>query len=68
MQMELFQLTNLIFLMVIFLFIIKNILQVNPPVHAWAVWRVYKMTGPEGKRDTTFLARAFQKLVINFTW
>ena len=24
---------------------------VNPPVHAWACWRVYKMTGPRGKRD-----------------
>ncbi len=41
---------------------------VNPPVHAWAVWRVYKMTGPRGKRDRLFLERAFQKLVINFTW
>ena len=41
---------------------------VNPPVHAWAAWRVYKMTGPKGARDRAFLARAFQKLVINFTW
>jgi hypothetical protein len=41
---------------------------VNPPVHAWAVWRVYKMTGPKGRRDRLFLARAFQKLLINFTW
>jgi len=41
---------------------------VNPPVHAWACWRVYKMTGPRGLRDRDFLARAFQKLVINFTW
>ncbi|MFO0858734.1 MAG: glucosidase [Phycisphaerales bacterium] len=41
---------------------------VNPPVHAWAVWRVYKMTGERGKRDRTFLARCFQKLLINFTW
>ena len=41
---------------------------VNPPVHAWAVWRVYKMTGPRGKRDRLFLARAFQKLLLNFTW
>ena len=24
---------------------------VNPPVHAWACWRVYKMTGPRGQRD-----------------
>ncbi|MDZ4687327.1 MAG: glucosidase [Planctomycetaceae bacterium] len=41
---------------------------VNPPVHAWACWRVYKMTGPRGHRDFDFLARAFQKLLINFTW
>jgi len=41
---------------------------VNPPVHAWAVWRVYKMTGAKGSRDRQFLARAFQKLLINFTW
>jgi hypothetical protein len=41
---------------------------VNPPVHAWACWRVYKMTGPRGHRDTLFLERAFQKLLLNFTW
>ncbi len=41
---------------------------VNPPVHAWAVWRVYKMTGKRGSRDRLFLARAFQKLLLNFTW
>jgi hypothetical protein len=41
---------------------------VNPPVHAFACWRVYKMTGPRGKRDRAFLARCFQKLLINFTW
>jgi len=41
---------------------------VNPPVHAWAVWRVYKMTAPRGSRDKHFLARAFQKLLLNFTW
>ena len=41
---------------------------VNPPVHAWACWRVYKMTAPRGLRDRNFLARAFQKLLINFTW
>jgi hypothetical protein len=41
---------------------------VNPPVHAWACWRVYKMTAPEGQRDLFFLERAFQKLLINFTW
>jgi hypothetical protein len=41
---------------------------VNPPVHAWACWRVYKMTGPRGARDRVFLARTFQKLLLNFTW
>jgi hypothetical protein len=41
---------------------------VNPPVHAWACWRVYKMTGPRHGRDRLFLARTFQKLLLNFTW
>ncbi len=41
---------------------------VNPPVHAWAAWRTYKISGPRGKRDRLFLARVFQKLLINFTW
>jgi hypothetical protein len=41
---------------------------VNPPVHAWAAWRVYKITGPRGHRDRTFLARVFNKLLMNFTW
>lgn len=41
---------------------------VNPPVHAWACWRVYKMTGQRGQRDVQFLARAFHKLLLNFTW
>jgi hypothetical protein len=41
---------------------------VNPPVHAWACWRVYKMSGPRGHRDRQFLARVFNKLLINFTW
>src|SRR5207247_10176745 len=42
---------------------------VNPPVHAWAAWRVYKIAvGSDGKRDCAFLARVFQKLLINFTW
>ena len=41
---------------------------VNPPVHAWACWRVYKLTGARGKRDRVFLARTFQKLLLNFTW
>ena len=41
---------------------------VNPPVHAWAAWRVYKMSAKAGMRDREFLERAFQKLIINFTW
>ena len=41
---------------------------VNPPVHAWAAWRVYKITGEKGHRDRVFLSRVFQKLLINFTW
>jgi hypothetical protein len=45
-----------------------NFSDVNPPVHAWASWRVYKMTGPRGGRDRLFLARVFQKLLMNFTW
>jgi hypothetical protein len=41
---------------------------VNPPVHAWAAWRVYKLTGERGTRDRQFLARVFHKLLLNFTW
>ena len=41
---------------------------VNPPVHAWSAWRVYKITGPRRGRDRLFLERVFQKLLINFTW
>ncbi|HET9481593.1 MAG TPA: glucosidase, partial [Candidatus Polarisedimenticolia bacterium] len=41
---------------------------VNPPVHAWAAWRVYKMTGRRGRRDRAFLEKTFQKLLLNFTW
>ena len=45
-----------------------NFSDVNPPVHAWAVWRVYKISDSKGQRDLLFLERAFQKLLINFTW
>jgi hypothetical protein len=42
---------------------------VNPPVHAWAAWRVYKIAvDRDGKRDRVFLARIFKKLLLNFTW
>jgi hypothetical protein len=42
--------------------------EVNPPVHAWACWRVYKMSAARGHRDRLFLRRAFHKLLLNFTW
>ena len=48
---------------------------VNPPVHAWATWRVYQMdrkrrreANPEDKGDLQFLERVFHKLLLNFTW
>jgi hypothetical protein len=42
---------------------------VNPPVHAWAVWQVYRTTRDmTGHADITFLKRAFHKLLLNFTW
>jgi len=42
---------------------------VNPPVHAWAAWQVYQITRDlTGHSDTAFLARAFHKLLLNFTW
>jgi hypothetical protein len=42
---------------------------VNPPVHAWAVWRVYKIEKrTRGKADRAFLEGAFHKLLLNFTW
>jgi Glycosyl hydrolase family 63 C-terminal domain len=41
---------------------------VNPPVHAWAAWRVYKITGANGGRDRSFLESVFHKLLLNFTW
>mmetsp|Transcript_5220 Transcript_5220/g.11625 ORF Transcript_5220/g.11625 Transcript_5220/m.11625 type:complete len:1001 (-) Transcript_5220:259-3261(-) len=47
-----------------------NFSDVNPPVHAWATWRVFqmerKMRGGVG--DIMFLEEVFQKLLINFTW
>jgi hypothetical protein len=42
---------------------------VNPPVHAWAAWRVYKIEKKRtGRGDRVFLERVFQKLLLNFTW
>jgi hypothetical protein len=48
---------------------------VNPPVHAWATWRVFQMDrkqrreiDPKDKGDVAFLERVFHKLMLNFTW
>jgi mannosylglycerate hydrolase MGH1-like protein len=42
---------------------------VNPPVHAWSAWRVYKVEQKRhGAGDRPFLERIFQKLLLNFTW
>ncbi len=43
---------------------------VNPPVHAWATWRVFQIDRKQsgGKGDLMFLERVFQKLLLNFTW
>ena len=42
---------------------------VNPPVHAWAALRVYRIERRlRGKGDRTFLVRVFHKLLLNFTW
>jgi hypothetical protein len=42
---------------------------VNPPVHAWAAFRVYQLDKQmTGKGDREFLEKVFQKLLLNFTW
>jgi Mannosylglycerate hydrolase MGH1-like glycoside hydrolase domain len=42
---------------------------VNPPVHAWASWRVYKIEERRaGRADPVFLEKIFHKLLLNFTW
>ena len=42
---------------------------VNPPVIAWAAWRVYRIDAEvTGKKDRAFLERVFHKLMMNFTW
>lgn len=43
---------------------------VNPPVHAWASWRVFKIDRKlqDGKSDRNFLEEVFHKLLLNFTW
>ena len=42
---------------------------VNPPVHAWAVWFIYVTErDTTGREDVAFLQRSFHKLLLNFTW
>ena len=48
---------------------------VNPPVHAWATWRVFQIdrkqrreSNPDDPGDLAFLERVFHKLLLNFTW
>ncbi len=42
---------------------------VNPPVHAWAAWRIYKIEKRiRGQADRAFLEKVFHKLLLNFTW
>jgi hypothetical protein len=48
---------------------------VNPPVHAWATFRVFQIdrrqrqeANPADPGDLMFLERVFQKLLLNFTW
>ncbi|KAF7793777.1 hypothetical protein EIP86_004898 [Pleurotus ostreatoroseus] len=46
-----------------------NFGDVNPPVHAWATFRVFKIERKVyGVEDLPFLERVFQKLLLNFTW
>jgi glycogen debranching enzyme len=46
-----------------------NFSNVNPPLHAWAAWRVYRIERRvRGKSDRAFLERVFHKLLLNFTW
>jgi len=46
-----------------------NFSDVNPPVHAWATFRVFKIERKMyGREDVQFLERVFQKLLLNFTW
>ncbi len=41
----------------------------NPPVHAWAIWRIYQAEEKlKGKGDRDFLEKCFHKLILNFTW
>ncbi len=41
---------------------------VNPPVHAWAVWRVYQIDAERGEPDHEWLTSCFTKLLLNYGW
>ena len=46
-----------------------NFSDVNPPVHAWGTWHIYRLDRAlKGKADRRFLETVFQKCLINFTW
>ncbi|WP_157496860.1 MGH1-like glycoside hydrolase domain-containing protein [Leifsonia sp. Leaf264] len=46
-----------------------NFSDVNPPVHAWAVMRVYEAEKEaRGEGDLRYLEEAFHKLTLNYTW
>jgi len=47
-----------------------NLSDVNPPVHAWATWRVYQLDQEQrgGQGDLGFLEAMFHKLSLNFAW
>jgi len=46
-----------------------NFGDVNPPVHAWAAYFLYKTEKTRtGQGDLKFLELVFQKLLVNFTW
>jgi hypothetical protein len=52
-----------------------NFSDANPPVHAWAAWRVFEIDRkqrrkhkPDDRGDLVFLEKVFQKLLLNFTW
>jgi Mannosylglycerate hydrolase MGH1-like glycoside hydrolase domain/Glycosyl hydrolase family 63 C-terminal domain len=46
-----------------------NFNDINPPVHAWAAWRVFRIEQRcTGRSDRAFLERVFHKLLLNFTW
>ena len=46
-----------------------NFSDVNPPVHAWAIMRIYEIEkARRGEGDLDFLRDSFHKLMLNFTW